>query len=166
MSKKNKKLIKVSKKIEMPDVSITVNKESWLPFVAFPSNQISMKSPFIFLVFISFCGILLLYLTHLKPFVPGGDSGELITSAYFLGIPHPPGYPLFNILGKLFTLMPISSVAWRVNLSSAVFHLGASIFIYLSLYRLIKFWPAALLGALFYSFFPDRQLIIRWHYKK
>jgi Tfp pilus assembly protein PilF len=38
-----------------------------------------------------------------------------------LGVPHPPGFPLFCILGKIFTiLMPIGNIAFRVNLFSAL----------------------------------------------
>lgn len=62
-----------------------------------------------------------MYCTTLGPTVTGEDSGELVTAAYTMGIAHPPGYPLWCILAKLFTLVPIGSVAWRVNLMSAVF---------------------------------------------
>jgi hypothetical protein len=50
----------------------------------------------------------------------GVDSGDLITAAYTLGVAHPPGYPLFTLLGKLFTLLPIGGIAYRVNLMSAL----------------------------------------------
>jgi hypothetical protein len=50
----------------------------------------------------------------------GGDGGELITAAVTLGVPHPPGYPTFVLLGKLFSTLPIGSVAYRFNLFSAV----------------------------------------------
>ena len=63
----------------------------------------------------------IIYLLTLCPTVPPRDSGELITVAYTLGIAHPPGYPLYAILGKLFTLLPINNVAWRVNMMSAFF---------------------------------------------
>ncbi len=49
----------------------------------------------------------------------GADGGDLITAAYTLGIPHPPGYPTYVLLGKLFTFLPVSDVAYRVNLMSA-----------------------------------------------
>jgi hypothetical protein len=49
------------------------------------------------------------------------DDGLFVLSSYFLGIEHPPGYPLFTILGKLATLIPIGSVAYRVHLLSALF---------------------------------------------
>jgi hypothetical protein len=50
----------------------------------------------------------------------GRDGGELITAAATLGIPHPPGYPSYVLLGKLFSLLPIGSIAFRFNLFSAV----------------------------------------------
>ena len=49
------------------------------------------------------------------------DDGLFVLSSYFLGIEHPPGYPLFTLLGKLFTRLPFGSVAYRVHLASALF---------------------------------------------
>ena len=48
------------------------------------------------------------------------DGGELIAASVTLGIPHPPGYPTYVVLGKLFSLLPWGTVAWRYNLFSAV----------------------------------------------
>ncbi len=48
------------------------------------------------------------------------DGGELITASATLGIPHPPGYPTYVVLGKLFSLLPWGTVAFRYNLFSAV----------------------------------------------
>ena len=60
------------------------------------------------------------YLIFLCPDVAWEDSGEFITAGRCLGVPHAPGSPLFVILGRLFTLLPIGSVAFRVNLLSAL----------------------------------------------
>src|SRR5258708_36941495 len=49
------------------------------------------------------------------------DDGLFILSSYFLGIEHPPGYPLFTLVGHLFTYLPFGSVAYRVHLASALF---------------------------------------------
>ena len=49
------------------------------------------------------------------------DDGLFILSSYFLGIEHPPGYPLFTLIGHLFTYLPFGSVAYRVHLASAMF---------------------------------------------
>lgn len=49
-----------------------------------------------------------------------GDSGELAAAVHTLGIPHPPGYPLYVLLGKLFSIVVrVGRPAWRLNLFSA-----------------------------------------------
>lgn len=64
---------------------------------------------------------LLVYILTLAPSVTSEDSGELITAAYYFGIPHPPGYPLWTILcGVFIKVVPIGSIAWRANLFSAI----------------------------------------------
>ncbi len=61
------------------------------------------------------------YYASLGSSVGGGDSGELITAAWDFGVAHPPGYPLWILLAKLFIeVIPAASVAVRVNLLSAV----------------------------------------------
>ncbi len=49
------------------------------------------------------------------------DDSLFVLSSYFLGIEHPPGYPLFTLIGHLFTYLPVGSVAYRVHLASALF---------------------------------------------
>ena len=50
------------------------------------------------------------------------DSGELATVACTLGIAHPTGYPLFTLLGWIFSTLPIASEEIvRLNLMAAVF---------------------------------------------
>ncbi|MFH1561945.1 MAG: DUF2723 domain-containing protein [Nitrospirota bacterium] len=61
------------------------------------------------------------YLKTLTPSIPLHDAGELVTCAWLLGIPHPPGYPLYCLLGKLWiTILPIGNIAYRMNLASAL----------------------------------------------
>jgi hypothetical protein len=50
----------------------------------------------------------------------GGDGPELSAAAAVLGIAHPPGYPLYLLLGHLFAQLPVGEVAFRVGLLSAV----------------------------------------------
>ena len=49
------------------------------------------------------------------------DDALFVLSSYFLGIEHPPGYPLFTLIGHVFTWLPVGSVAYRVHLVSALF---------------------------------------------
>jgi hypothetical protein len=67
---------------------------------------------------------LIVYLLTLAPTITwahdGADGGDLITAAYTLGVPHPPGYPTYCLLGRLFAHLPLRDVAWRLNLLSAV----------------------------------------------
>jgi hypothetical protein len=49
------------------------------------------------------------------------DSPEFTAAAMTLGIPHPPGHPLYVMLVKPFTLLPVGSIAFRVALASATF---------------------------------------------
>ncbi len=67
---------------------------------------------------------LLVYLLTLAPTITwahdGADGGDLITAAYTLGVPHPPGYPTYCLLGWLFAHLPLRDVAWRLNLMSAM----------------------------------------------
>lgn len=64
--------------------------------------------------------VLLVYLLTLCPFIYVGDSGELVTASAVLGVAHPPGYPLYVLLGRLFSLLPAGEIALRVNLLSAL----------------------------------------------
>src|SRR6267143_5356183 len=58
---------------------------------------------------------LLYFLTAARDIVVG-DTPEYITAAVTLGVPHPPGYPLFTMLGHLFSYLPLGPIPFRVNL--------------------------------------------------
>ncbi len=64
---------------------------------------------------------LAIYVASLDPGIDYWDTGELQTVPYILGIPHPTGFPAYVVLGWLWThLVPIGSVAYRMNLLSAI----------------------------------------------
>jgi hypothetical protein len=79
------------------------------------------KPRFLFL----FTGTLALfvYVATLAPTITwrndGVDSGDLATAVAVGGVPHPPGYPTYLILGEVFKLLPFGDVAYRLNLLSA-----------------------------------------------
>src|SRR5512134_78178 len=64
------------------------------------------------------------YVLTLSPTVTwknfGEDSGDLLSASATLGIPHPTGYPLYVLLGRVASLLPLGSIAFRVNLVSAL----------------------------------------------
>ena len=68
---------------------------------------------------------LAVYVATLTPGVTWSDYAEEQHAAATLGIMHPTGYPTYTLLGWLFTFVPIGSMAYRVNLASAVYVSGA-----------------------------------------
>jgi hypothetical protein len=69
------------------------------------------------------------------------DCGELVACSYILGIPHPPGSPLYILIGRFFTILPIAAdLAARVNLFSVISSAVATLFGYLIAVRLIRLW--------------------------
>jgi hypothetical protein len=70
----------------------------------------------------------------LCPAVFWWDSGELIANIAVLGIPHRPGFPIYVLLGKLFSLLPLWSMAFKVNLLSALFA-SFSLVVFLKTFR-------------------------------
>lgn len=60
----------------------------------------------------------MLYASTACPTVWFGDSGELIAAAACLGVAHPPGYPLWTALGRVFLSLPFGEPAYRLNLFS------------------------------------------------
>lgn len=67
------------------------------------------------------------YVFTLAPSVTFWDAGELIAASHTLGVPHPPGTPLFVLIGHVWgTLLPVGEFAWRTNLLSALFSAAAA----------------------------------------
>ena len=62
----------------------------------------------------------MLYARTLAPGVGAGDGGELLLAAESLGVPHPPGYPLWTLLARVAAAVPAGTLAWRVNVLSAL----------------------------------------------
>jgi hypothetical protein len=60
------------------------------------------------------------YVRTVLPGVSVGDWAEAEMVPERLGIMHPTGYPLYTLLMKAFTTIPIGSVAWRANVFSGV----------------------------------------------
>ncbi|XP_060549526.1 protein O-mannosyl-transferase TMEM260 isoform X3 [Pantherophis guttatus] len=93
------------------------------------------------------------YVTAAPPSALGGDSGELITAAYELGVAHPPGYPLFTLLAKLaIELFPFGSAAYRVNLLCALLGAAAASLLFYTVVRLSGSQAAGVFAVGMFSF--------------
>ncbi len=91
---------------------------------------------------------LALYARTLAPSVLTGDSAEFQVLAHEVGIAHTPGYPVYMLLAKLFTLLPLGDIAYRVNLFSAVSAAVAVAGVYLATQLLARDRLAAVFAAL------------------
>ncbi len=102
---------------------------------------------------------LVVYLYTQAPAVQFIDSGELAVVCKTLGIAHPTGYPLYTLLGRLFTLLPLKDVIFRLNLFSLLSGCLTNLILFFVILKLSKeksdlsIWTAFLTGLLF-SFTP------------
>jgi hypothetical protein len=85
-----------------------------------------------------FLGIFGTYLRLLAPGIALEDSGEFATAALTLSLTHPPGYPLYILAGRLFSLLPVGSPAFRLGLMSAASAGLAAAFLYGFIRKLVS----------------------------
>ena len=81
-----------------------------------------------------------LYVVTLAPSTAFWDTSEYIATAHTLGIPHPPGNPLFVVIARVWSLLlaPLGlPVAVRINLFAAATSAGASAFFFLVAHRVM-----------------------------
>ncbi len=77
------------------------------------------------------------------------DSGELTATAYVLGIAHPTGYPVYDLISKAFSLVPLGNIASRIALGSAVCSATAVAFLFSFLAMEFSLLPASAAAILF-----------------
>lgn len=100
-------------------------------------------------------GGLVAYVSTLAPTVLDGDAALFQYTPSVLGVTYPTGYPTYILLSRLWTLLvPVGSIAYRVNLFSAVCGALALAFLYPALRRLLESRPAALLATLIFATLP------------
>jgi len=103
----------------------------------------------------------LIYLITLCPTVYWRDSAEFVDAAFALAIPHPAGFPSYMPPANLLTYLPFGSIAFKVNLFSALMGAGAAMILAVLIIEVIvslggkrdaasRFLAAA--GALTYAF--------------
>ena len=87
----------------------------------------------------------IIYLMTVAPTMSFWDCGEFIACSYRLAVPHPPGAPLFLLVGRIMTLLPIGhDIAFRVNLISVFSSSLTIMLLYLIIVHLIRQWKGEL----------------------
>lgn len=106
-----------------------------------------LRDPFVLGGLAAFLVSQIAYLLTLTLSCPFWDSGEFIATSYVLGIPHPPGTPLYVLIGRLFSFLPIGSIATRINFMSALASSLTVLFTYLVIVALARrLWREAETG--------------------
>ncbi len=91
--------------------------------------------------------VLAVYVLTLAPTVTFWDAGEFIAAAKTLGIPHPPGTPLFVMIAHVWAmLMPLGEYAVRTNLLSAILSAAAAGLFFLVTHESIRLFTTGFEG--------------------
>lgn len=95
---------------------------------------------------------LIVYLWSAPHTVMLEDDGLFIMAAYFNGIAHPPGYPLYTLLGHVMTWLPFGSVAYRVHALSGLFGAFGCGVLWYVVYKLVPDKACAYAASLVFGF--------------
>ncbi len=88
-------------------------------------------------------GSFVVYWQTVQRSIPFWDCGEFIAASATLGVPHPPGTPLFMLLGRIFTMLPIAAdVSFRINMISVISSAFTAMLAYMVAARLIRYFFA------------------------
>ena len=78
------------------------------------------------------------YILTICPTVYWEDSAAFSAVNTILGIPHSPGFPIYVLLGRVFSLIPLENPAFRSNLMSALWGSLSLLILYLLMLELFK----------------------------
>lgn len=95
-----------------------------------------------------------LYLVTAARDIVFGDTPELTAVALTAGVAHPPGYPLFTLIGWVFGQLPVGPLPFRIALFSVVCHTLTVGVIYAGTFRFTRSIPAAATAAAALAFSP------------
>ncbi len=88
-------------------------------------------------------GVMVLYFVTLSPSTAMWDTSEYIAAACTLGLPHPPGNPLFVLIGRVFCILPLAaSKAVRLNMLAALAGAASAGLWFLVCERILVGWLA------------------------
>lgn len=97
----------------------------------------------------SFIAAFLTYLLTMQPSIPFWDCGEFASAAWALQIPHPPGAPLWTLVGRIGMLIPLfADTVARYNFLSVLASAATVTLLYLTLVKIIRVWRGAVSGTM------------------
>jgi len=100
-----------------------------------------LKDPKSIVASVVFVIAFLTYWSTVAPTTSFWDCGEFIACSYIMGIPHPPGAPLYILIGRIFSMLPIATdIGLRVNMTSVLLSSFSAMFTFLIIVRLLEMW--------------------------
>lgn len=91
--------------------------------------------------FLVFIVAFVVYSLTVQPSVSFWDCGEFLAASYYLQVPHPPGAPLFLLIGRFFMMIPfVENLGLRMNYVSVLSTAFSAMFLYFIIVKLISFY--------------------------
>ncbi|MDO8487113.1 MAG: DUF2723 domain-containing protein [Candidatus Curtissbacteria bacterium] len=117
--------------------------------ISLPQKVLLLVSLFVFVIFLG------IFRLGVASSVFGADSGDIILSYFFAGVPHPPGYPLNTMLGVILTkIIPGATFAFKANFISAVYSAFSISLVFYLLSRVTRNVVIALAASSVLAFTP------------
>jgi tetratricopeptide (TPR) repeat protein len=82
----------------------------------------------------------IVYFATMAPTLSFWDCGEFIATSVIMGVPHPPGTPLYLLVGHLFSLLPFGDLGFRVTMISPIVSALAVMLLFLTAVKLMRLY--------------------------
>ena len=118
-------------------------------------KNIYLKYRILIFSILSFSIPFIIYILTLQKKLVGGDTTWYALKLPIMEVMVPTGYPAFSIIGKLFSMIPVGELAYRLNLISAIFGGLTILFLFLVINKLTKNAVISFAGSLTFAFLLD-----------